>query len=129
MESKFIDTNIFIEVFIRLGDKSKKSKKLIRSINNLYTNLLVISEVVWVLDSVYELDRGTVTKCIKSILSTKIVIENKKELVSSINFYESNNVDWTDCLNMFLLKNENISTVYSYDKGLNNFDWIKRLEP
>ena len=57
---------------------NQKSKKLIRSINNLYTNLLVISEVVWVLDSVYELDRGTVTKCIKSILSTKIVIENKK---------------------------------------------------
>lgn len=129
MDSKFVDTNIFIEVFTRLGKKSDDSKKVIQSEPNLCTNLLVVSEVVWVLDSIYEMKRNLVVSCLKKLLSSDIEIEKKKTLINAVSFYENNNVDWTDCLNMFLLKSEDISTVYSYDKGLNRFNWIKRLEP
>ena len=70
-----------------------------------------------------------VVRCLKKILTLDIKIDNKKLLMNALNFYEINNVDWTDCLNMFLIKKEKITSVYSYDKGLNKFDWIKRLEP
>ena len=56
-------------------------------------------------------------------------IDEKKLLINAVNFYEKNNVDWTDCLNMFLVKKAKINQVYSYDKGLNKFDWISRIEP
>ena len=37
-------------------------------------------------------------------------------------------VEFPFILNMFLMKNQDVSDVYSYDKGLNKFDWVKRLE-
>lgn len=129
MQSKFVDTNIFIEVFARRGDKSERSKKLLKGGGNLITSGLVFSEIEWVLRTGYEREKELVVRCLKKILTLDIEIDNKKLLISALSFYETNNVDWTDCLNMSFLKEEKISDVYSYDRGLNKFDWIKRLEP
>lgn len=129
MGYKFVDTNIFLEIFTRFGKKSNSSKKLIQSNTPLYSNLLVFSEVVWVLDSFYKMDKKLIVGCLKKILSSKIKLDEKKLLINAVNYYEANKVDWTDCLNMFLIKDKEISQVFSYDKGLNKFNWIKRLEP
>ena len=129
MNAYFVDTNIIIEVFARSGNKSEKSLKLLKSTSNLITNSYVLSEVEWVLRTAYKLDRAKISIYIKKILASDIRIDDRKLLLLVLNFYEQNTVDWTDCLNMFLMKDQNVSDVYSYDKGLNKFDWIKRLEP
>jgi len=129
MHSNFVDTNIFIEVFARKGEKSDRSRKLLESGSSLTTSSLVFSEVEWVLRAGYEEKKELVVRCLKKILTLDIEIDNKKLLMNALNFYEANTVDWTDCLNMFFVKENNISKVYSYDKGLHKFDWIKRLEP
>lgn len=129
MDSKFVDTNIFLEIFARNGIKSEQSKKFLEKGKDLMTTDFVISEIEWVLRTAYKLNKEKITNYLKQILTSDVEIENKKFLINILNFYESNNVDWTDCLNMFLLKSEDISTVYSYDKGLGKFDWVKRVEP
>lgn len=129
MKGIFIDTNIFVEMFVRTGKKSERSNKLLKKEDGLCTNSLVISEVEWVLRAGYGVKKEDIVRGIKKILTSSVEIEDKKLLINVLNFYEAMNVGWTDCLNMFLLKEENITGVYSYDKGLNKFDWIKRLEP
>lgn len=93
------------------------------------TTDLVVSKVEWVMRSGYKEDKKTITKCLQQILSSDIEIENKKTLINALNFYELNNIDWTDCLNMFLIKDQKINQVYSYDKCLKVYNWITRLEP
>ncbi len=83
----------------------------------------------WVMRAGYGIAKQDIVRCMQKILTADIEIDNKKLLITTMNFYEINNVDWTDCLNMFSMKNQDVSDVYSYDKGLNKFDWIKRLEP
>lgn len=129
MGYKFVDTNIFVEIFARSGDKSSRAKKLISQNKDLFTTSLVISEVEWVLRTAYQLDCQGISRYLKKILVADVRIDDKKLLISVLNFYETNNVDWTDCLNMFLIKKAKINQVYSYDRGLNKFDWIKRIEP
>ncbi|MBI5620658.1 PIN domain-containing protein [Candidatus Gottesmanbacteria bacterium] len=129
MVNKFVDTNIFVEVFVRFGKKSDRCKVLLKEAKNLQTSSLVFSEIEWVLRSVYELDKGVVVKCLKTVISSNIEIDNKMILIKAIEFYESHPVDWTDCLNMFLMSDDDVREVYSYDKGLSKFDWIQRLEP
>lgn len=129
MKGIFIDTNIFVEMFVRTGKKSERSNKLLKKEDGLCTNSLVISEVEWVLRAGYGVKKEDIVRGIKKILTSSVEIEDKKLLINVLNFYEAKNIDWTDCLNMFLLKEENITGVYSYDRGLNKFDWIKRLEP
>lgn len=129
MGNKFVDTNIFIEIFARSGDKSDNSQKLVKESSDLCTSEIVISEVEWVLRSAYLLERDRISIYLKKILSSNIQVKNKHLLLMVIGFYEKNKVDWTDCLNMFLVKEDGVSKVYSYDKGLIKFNWIKRLEP
>lgn len=93
------------------------------------TTSLVVSEVESVLQSFYELPKKDVVRCLEKILTLDISIDNKKIVMVALAFYKVNTVDWTDCLNMFSLKDQDVSDVYSYDKGLHKFDWIKRLEP
>jgi len=129
MKRKFLDTNIFIEVFARNGDKSEKCKKLLKQESILCSSSLVISELEWVLRYAYRMDRRAISIYIKQVLLSDIEVDNKKVLINTLNLYESHNVDWTDCLNMFLIKDQKISEVYSYDKGLKVYGWITRLEP
>lgn len=129
MEKCFVDTNIFVEVFTRFGKKSDSCKRLLKTKENLLTSSLIFSEVEWVLRSFYELPKKDVVRCLEKILTLNIDIDNKKILMFALQFYKDNSVDWTDCLSMSSLKNEGVSTVYSYDKGLRKFDWVKRLEP
>lgn len=130
MRAKFVDTNIFIEVFVRdSGSKSNLSNTLLSDSTGLMTTDIVISEIEWVMRSGYKEDRKTISVCLRKILSSDIYIDNKKVLINTLNFYENHKVDWTDCLNMFLIKDQGITDVYSYDKGLKIYDWITRLEP
>ena len=129
MKRKFLDTNIFIEVFARNGDKSEKCKKLLKQESILCSSSLVISELEWVLRYAYRMDRRAISIYIKQVLLSDIEVDNKKVLINTLNLYESHNVDWTDCLNMFLIKDQKISEVYSYEKGLKVYGWITRLEP
>jgi len=129
MDEKFVDTNIFVEIITRVGKKSDQSKKLVESAIDLFTNSLVFSEVEWVLRSVYNQKKSLVVEFLKKILSSNIRIEDRKVIIDAVNFYEERAVDWTDCLNMSFVKEKDGKQVYSYDKGLSKFDWIKRLEP
>jgi len=129
MANSFVDTNIFLEVFVRKGAKSDKSKRLLENSDKLSTSLLVISEIEWVMRTAYEIERETIVRCLKKIFGLDIKIENREVLTKSLFFYKHYNVDWTDCVNMFLVKKAGISKVYSYDKGLNKFNWISRVEP
>lgn len=129
MKRKFLDTNIFVEVFARSGDKSDKCKKLLKQESLLCTSSLVLSELEWVLRYAYKMDRTNISIYLKQVLLSDIEIDRKKILMNTLNFYEANNVDWTDCLNLFLIKDQKITEVYSYDKGLKVFDWVTRLEP
>jgi len=129
MVKKFVDTNVFLEVFARNSTKSKSCQALLDRSENLITSTLVISEIEWVMRSGYKENRATISSCLQQILSSDIDIDNKTVLINALNFYASHNVDWTDCLNMFLIKDQKISGVYSYDKELKAYPWITRLEP
>jgi len=129
MSGIFVDTNIFVEMFVRTGNKTDRCSKLLSTENNLCTSSLVISEVEWVMRAGYGVEKRDIVRAMKKILTSDILIEDKKLLVDGLNYYELNNLDWTDCLNMFLMKEQKVTEVYSYDRGLNKFDWVKRLEP
>jgi len=130
MKVKFVDTNIFLEVLARKGEKSDRCLLLLEKGTDLWTSSFVISEIEWVLRSGYELERELIVSYMKRILSLSgLRIENKKILLKALEFYEGSKVDWVDCVNAFMLKKNEIEGIYSYDKHFDRFDWLKRLEP
>lgn len=130
MKTKFVDTNIFLEVLVRKGERSDRCLTMLESEKNLWTTSFVIAEIEWVLRSGYELKREEVSFYLKRIFSLPALkIENRKILLSVLDIYENTNIDWVDCINAFLVKKKGVKEAYSYDKHYDKFDWVERKEP
>lgn len=130
MTTRFIDTNIFIESYVREGEKSHKCQELLEAGKHLSTSWLVLGEFEWVLRSVYELSRAEIAKLITSIVNLEgLEIPSKKVIVSALKLFKESNCDWADCLNASMMQSHRQREVYSYDHDFDKFPGLKRLEP
>ncbi len=130
MKVKFVDTNIFLEVLARKGERSDRCLALLEGGESLWTSIFVIAEIEWVLRSGYELSRDKIVFYLKRVFSLpKLKIERRKLLFQALELYEGGSVDWVDCVNALMMKKKGFRAVYSYDKHYDRFDWIARLEP
>lgn len=130
MRVSFVDTNIFLEVFARKGEKSDQCLDLLEGGKKLWTSSFVVAEIEWVLRSGYELAREKIVFYLKKIfLLSNLKIENRKILLQALELYGNGNIDWVDCVNALLMKKKELKEIYSYDKHYDKFDWIVRQEP
>lgn len=117
----FLDTNIFIRYFEQEDiTESAKSEELFRKIIDgemiCFTNTMVISEIVWVLEKYYGWDKQEVCDNLECILHTpNIKIRERKILLSAVKTYRELNIDFIDSYNYAYIKADNSSMIYSYD--------------
>jgi predicted nucleic-acid-binding protein len=132
---RFLDTNIFIRFLT--DDVPEKAdaceeifKKAVEKQETLFTTDLVIAEIVWVLESFYELPKNEIQDKVEKILNTPNLICPHKDLIlSALILYSEKNIDYTDAYNALILKENGIEELYSYDKHYDRIDWLTRLEP
>jgi len=132
---RFLDTNIFIrfltdDVPEKADACEKIFKKAVEKEEALFTTELVIAEIVWVLESFYELPKKEVQDKVEKILNTPNLICPHKDLIlSALVLYSEKNIDYIDACNALTLKEKGIEELYSYDKHYDRIDWLTRLEP
>jgi len=132
---RFLDTNIFIrfltdDVPAKADACEKIFKKAVEKEETLFTTDLVIAEIVWVLESFYELPKKEVQDKVEKILNTPNLICPHKDLIlSALVLYSEKNIDYIDACNALTLKEKGIEELYSYDKHYDRIDWLTRLEP
>jgi len=132
---RFLDTNIFIRFLT--DDVPEKAdaceeifRKAIEKQETLFTTDLVIAEIVWVLESFYELPKNEIQDKVEKILNTPNLICPHKDLIlSALIIYSEKNIDYIDAYNALILKENGIKELYSYDKHYDRIDWLTRLEP
>ena len=91
---------------------------------------MVIAEIVWVLESFYELEKEEVQDKVEKILNTPNLICPHKDLILiALTLYSEKNIDYIDAYNALILKEKGIEELYSYDKDYDRIDWLIRLEP
>ena len=136
MKSCFVDTNLFIRyltdddvekadrVEALLGDASEGRVRLV-------TADLVLVELIWVLESSYDLKSGEIAPMIRSILATPgMEVINGALLAKAVDHYEAKNVDIVDGYIAALMEKLNITDIYSFDrKHLSRLKSLKRIEP
>jgi len=132
---KFIDTNIFIRYLTNdVPDKADRCerifKKAVKREENLFTTDMVIAEIVWVLESYYELPKMEVQEKVEKILNTPhLTCANKDLILTALAVYTGKNIDFIDAYNALILRKEGIKNVYSYDKHYDRISWLTRIEP
>jgi uncharacterized protein len=132
---RFLDTNIFIRFLT--DDAPEKAdaceeifKKAVEKQETLFTTDLVIAEIVWVLESFYELPKDEIQDKVEKILNTPNLICPYKDLIlGALILYSEKNIDYIDAYNALILKEHGIEELYSYDKHYDRIEWLTRLEP
>ena len=132
---KFLDTNIILR-YLTEDDpqKAKHCEELFRRTSLgkeiLFTSTLVITEVVWVLEKAYKLQRDQIVKCVQKILNTpNIECDEKDILLTAAGLYELKKIDFVDAYNAVMMETKFIEDIYSYDAHFDLVPPRKRLEP
>jgi predicted nucleic-acid-binding protein len=99
-----IDTNVLVR-YIAQDDvtQSRRAAALIEKECSAdkpgYVGLVVLVEVVWVSESVYRAAKEEVSEIVRRILSTKqLVVQDAETAWKALRLFETNNVDFADCL-------------------------------
>ena len=132
---RFVDTNIFIRYLTAdIPEKADACHKLFkRAISGkakLFTSDLVIAEIIWVLESYYELEKNDVREKVEKILNTPNLFCQQKDIIlGALDLYSEKNIDYIHAFNALILKAKGIEELYSYDPHFDRIDGLTRLEP
>lgn len=136
MKRCFVDTNLFVRYLT--DDDTEKADRVEALLGEasegrvrLVTADLVLVELVWVLESSYDLKPVEIAPMIRSILATPgMEVINGALLAEALDHYEGNNIDIVDGYIAALMEKLNITHVYSFDrKHLSRLKSLKRIEP
>jgi uncharacterized protein len=136
MNTSFLDANIFIR-YLTNDDpvKADRVEKLLdlaaKGKERLMTTEMVITEVVWVLESFYKLDNTAIGPMIKAILATPgLEVINGTLVEKAIEQYMAQDIDFIDGYIVAVMDRHKVSEISSYDKKLlSRIMAVRRKEP
>jgi len=128
---KGIDTNILIRFLI--GDDEQQAKKVYNIFkkvesekNELFVPLLVILELIWVLESVYEIPRAEILDSISGLILMPILkFEHQSALQQFTHFAQGNRYDLSDLLIAHSAKVQGCETVITFDRKASRFNMFE----
>ena len=131
---KGVDTNVIIRFLI--GDDEKQAKKVYDLFkkaelekNELFVPLLVILELIWVLESVYEISRTDILDSISELLLMPILkFEHQSALQQFIMSAQGNRYDLSDLLIAHSAKIQGCATVLTFDKKASRFSLFELVK-
>lgn len=94
-----LDTNVLIRYLVADDQvQAAKAKRYIES-GPGYVNCIVLSEVVWVLESAYGYDKEAVVAILERLLSThEVEVEDADVALAALHDYRLSTAGFTDCL-------------------------------
>lgn len=135
-ERIFVDTNLFLRFLTNdVPEQADAVEELLRQAGQgkaeLITNGIVIAEIVWTLESYYELDRNDIQNKVLAILNTPgLEIPEGSLILKSIIWYAEKNVDFIDAYNAAWMDEQGIGRIYTFDqKHFSRFDGLEVLRP
>ncbi|MFH2045933.1 MAG: type II toxin-antitoxin system VapC family toxin [Pseudomonadota bacterium] len=131
---KAVDTNILIRFLI--GDDELQAKQVYTIFKKaesekevLFVPLLVILEMVWVLESVYNISRVEILDSINDLLSMPIFkFDQLSTLQQFAHSAQGNNHDLSDLLIAHSAKTNGCETVITFDKKASKFQLFELLK-
>jgi predicted nucleic-acid-binding protein len=117
-----IDTNLLVRYLTE--DNPQKAKAVENLLNKaergdlkILVPSVVIAELVWVLESFYQMHSSEIAELVDAILNTPgIEATEKSIIVSALKLYTTKNIDLIDAWIIEFAKDRGIKTVYTFDK-------------
>ncbi len=136
MDRLFVYTNVFLRYLT--NDDPAKANRVGNLLQNtidgeirLMTNLMVVAELVWTLESYYGLSKQDIKEKLSILLNTpNLDVPEKRRILKSLAVYGEQNIDFIDAYNAYFAKDHGVTLILTYDKKhFDRIDWLQRREP
>ena len=129
--SAFVDSNILVRHLTGdPPDQAQRATEFLRSGQNLVVVDLVVAEVVYVLESVYELDRERVAELVRAIVGfPAVVVTDDALLLRALEIYEQYRIHFAESYLAACAELSGVGVVASFDRGIDRVPPTRRLEP
>lgn len=129
--SGFVDTNMLIRHLT--GDppaQAARATRFLASTEPLELADLIVAEVVYVLESVYQVARGDVSRLTRSIVaSDRMRVADLPLLLRALEVYERHRLAFADAYLVASAERSGAGTVVSFDQGISKVGTVTRIEP
>jgi len=129
--TSFVDSNVLVRHLT--GDppgQAKRATEFLRTGDNLILVDLVVAEVVYVLESVYEVGRARVAELVRSIVGfPAVAVPDEALLLRALEIYEQYRIHFAESYLAACAELSGVGVVASFDRDLDRVRTIRRLEP
>jgi len=129
--SAFVDTNILVRHLT--GDppeQAARATRFLAAADELLLADLVVAEVVYVLESFYEVPRQRVAELVRAIIAfPTILVLDPEMLLRALEVYETGRLDFAEAYPVAQAERSGVGVVASFDKAIDRVATVRRLEP
>jgi predicted nucleic-acid-binding protein len=129
--SSFLDTNVLIRHLT--GDppaQARRATALLTAADELLVPDLIVAEVVFVLESFYEVKRQQVAELVRAVIGfPAIVVVDTLLLLRALEIYEVDRIDFAEAYLVASAEVSGVETIVSFDRSLDKVGTVRRLEP
>jgi predicted nucleic acid-binding protein len=129
----FIDTNVIVRHLTGdPPDLAERATKFLAAAapGELRLADLVLAEVVYVLESFYQVPRVQVAEYARAVVAFPAIrADDQAILMRAIQVYEKDRLDFTDAYLVAIAERSGVGVMASFDKAIDRVDTIQRLVP
>ena len=129
--SAFLDTTVLIRHLT--GDPPAQARRASAYLQRAEELLLpdpVVAEVVYVLESFYEVDRHRVADLVRAIIGfPAIVVVDGPLLLRALEVYEVERLDFAEAYLVASAEASGVETIASFDRQIDRVTTVRRIEP
>lgn len=127
----FLDTNVLIRHLT--GEppaQARRATAFLRRAEELLLPDLIVAEVVYVLESFYEVERARVAELVRAIIGyPAILVVDEPLLLRALEVYELDRLDFADAYLVACAEASGVGAIASFDRGIDRVAAVRRMEP
>lgn len=129
--SAFVDTNVLVRHLT--GDPPRQAAlatRFLAEADELLLADLVVAEIVYVLESFYEVERARVAELVRAVLAFgRIRVVDEELLFRAVEVYEIDRLDFAEAYLVASAERSGVGAVASFDRSIDRVRTIRRVEP
>jgi predicted nucleic acid-binding protein len=129
--SAFLDTNVLIRHLT--GDppaQARRATAFLERADELLLPDLIVAEVVYVLESFYEVKPKRVAELVRAVIAfPAIVVVAEPLLLRALEVYEVDRIDFAEAYLVAIAEAGAVESIASFDRSIDRVTTIRRIEP
>lgn len=129
--SAFLDTNVLIRHLT--GDppaQARRAGAFLSGADELLLPDLIVAEVIYVLESFYEVGREQVAELVRAVIGfPAVVVVDALLLLRALEVYEVDRIDFAEAYLVASAEASGVKAIASFDRSIDRIATVRRIEP